>query len=373
MIAVAIVGCKKEEEKNKPAPMAPVQRTVPTVSEPTETQSPIAPAQSKTPAFKPEMRVVPREIPALVPADSQDDARYASLFPASDKVDGWVKTFAVRGGDRSLIGDYLPKLEPIFSPYAVSSIATVQYQRIYEGTIETVKVVLVHAASRDDAYGMMSVACPGADILSAGEIRRQVRPSQVCIVKGTYFGIFAASIDGEGSNQAHLVEGLDRLIGKVMFEIPERAQTPMVIQVFQAEQLPAATTLFLRNLSSLEGPAGRNLIDLVGLTDLERMNSLLQLGPNTDFGVAIYENEQWLGPNVIWLAKYPTHEKAMEVYNKYRDLLKHATKDDQFLRNTFFKAPRGRFFLGVWTTETESLARLTNKIEQYLPESRPGR
>jgi hypothetical protein len=317
------------------------------------------------------MRVVREPLPELVPADAQDDARYAPLFPKSNKVDGWIKTFAVRGGDRSLIGDYLPKLEPILSPYAVDSIATVQYQRVYEDNVETVKIVLIRAASRSDAYGMMSVSCPGSDIFSTGEIRRQVQPGQICMVKGNYFGIFAGSTEARG--QSHLTEGMDRLVGKVAFEIPERAEVPMVVQVFQTEQLPPATILFLRNLSSLEGPAGRNIVELVGMTDLERLNSLLQLGEKVDFSVALFENNQWLSPNVVWLAKYPTREKAMEVYNNYRNMLKKASKDDRFLRNTFFKAPRGRYFLGVWTMDTESMARLTNKIEKNLPETRPGR
>ncbi|NLE30546.1 MAG: hypothetical protein GX629_12850 [Phycisphaerae bacterium] len=353
MFAVIIVGCKKEEEA-PPAPLAPVEQTPPGVSE----QQP----------SKPQMRVIREPLPQLVRADSQDDPRYSSLFPASDKVDGWIKTYAVRGGDRSLIGDYLPKLEPIFSPYSVDSIATVQYQRIFDGAVETVKIVLIRADSREDAYGMMSVSCPGVDILLTGEVRRQVQPNQICAVKGNYFGIFAGSTDGGDSS--HMIEGLNRLVGKVMFEIPERANIPMVVQVFQAEQLPPATTFFLRDISSLEGPAGRNVIDLIEMTDVERVNSLLQLGQRVDFGVAVYENDQWLGPNVVWLAKYPTHEKAMEVYNQYREAVRKAPKEDRFFRNTFFKSPRGRYFLGVWTMETESMARLTNKIEQYLPDVR---
>jgi hypothetical protein len=363
MVAVTVVGCKKEEEKSQPAPMAPAQQTPPAPAPQAQ--------QPQTPQPKPEMRVVREPLPELVPADAQDNARFASLFPKSNKIDGWVKTYAVRGGDRSLIGDYLPKLQPIFSPYAVDSIATVQYQRVYEDNVETVKIVLIRAASRSDAYGMMSVSCPGPDIFSTGEIRRQVQPGQICMIKGNYFGIFAGSTEAQG--RSHLTEGMDRLVGKVAFEIPERAEVPMVVQVFQSEQMPPATILFLRNLSSLEGPAGRNIIELVGMTDLERMNSLLQLGEKVDFSVAVFENNQWLSPNVVWLAKYPTREKAMEVYNNYRDMLKKASKDDRFLRNTFFKAPRGRYFLGVWTMETESMARLTNKIEKYLPETRSGR
>jgi hypothetical protein len=141
----------------------------------------------------------------------------------------------------------------------------------------------------------------------------------------------------------------------------------MVVQVFQTEKMPAATTLFMHDLTALEGPAGKEIMNVVGKENIGRLNKLLSLGSEIEVGVAVYTSSDWLGPDVIWLVKYPDREKALEVHNHYRDVTRKAPASDRLLYNTFFKAPRGRFLLGTWTAESESLAHLTNEVEKYLP------
>jgi hypothetical protein len=344
MVAVMVAGCKKEEEKAPPSPVTPAPMVKKDVPKPVE---PV-----RAPAVK------------LTPTDEQDDARFGALFPASEKVEGWIKTAPVRGGDGAKIAEFLPQLGDVLASFSADSVAAAQYQRLYNNETETIKVILIKAASKKDAYGMMSVSCPGADILKPGEVWRMLGVNQVCVVKGDYFLIFSAGTTGDAE---HLQAGLEMLIAKMNFEIPERAEIPMIIQVFQTEKMPAAATLFMHDLNGLNGPAGREIVQALDPQDLKRLNKLFALSPEVEFGVALYKSEDWLGPNIVWLVKYPTQEEAQAAYYRYRKETQAAAEGDTLMYNSFLKAPRGRFFLGTWTVETESLAHLTNEIEKYLP------
>lgn len=349
VVAIAISGCKKQEEKKEPAPITPA---------PAVRQGLPAPAAEHSNETAPLPSVV------LTPADARDDAQYVGFFPPSNKIEGWVKTSPVRGGDSSRIGDFLPDLYQAFSSFSTQSIAVAQYQRIFNNNVETVKVIMIQASSKKDAYGLLSVACPGSDILKPGEVRREISGSQIGLVKGSYFMIFSGSSDGDST---HLHDGIQTLIAKIVFEIPERAEIPMVVQVFQTEKMPASTTLFMHDFTGIEGPAGKQILSLVGVENVDRLNQLLALNNDVEIGIAVYTKKSWIGPDVIWLIKYPDRDKAMEVHNRYRDVIRKASASDSLMSNTFFKAPRGRFLLGTWTAETESLAHLTNEIEKYLP------
>jgi hypothetical protein len=344
-----ISGCKKQEEKKEPAPITPAPAVRQELPGPAVTPSKV---ETAAPAV------------VLSPADARDDASYVGFFPPSNKIEGWVKTSPVRGGDASRIGDFLPDLARVLSSFSAKSIAAAQYERVFNTDVETVKVIMIQAGSKKDAYGMMSVACPGNDILKPGEVRREVSGTQVCLVKGDYFMIFSGSTEAD---ETHLQEGMENLMAKIAFEIPERAEIPMVVQVFQTEKMPAATTLYMHDFTGIEGPAGERILSIVGAENVDRLNQLLALNPEVEVGVAVYTKNKWIGPDVIWLIKYPDRDKAIEVHNRYRDVVRKSAAADKLMSNTFFKAPRGRFLLGTWTAECESLAHLTNDIEKYLP------
>ncbi len=303
--------------------------------------------------------------PKLTPSDSKDDPNFALLFPESNKVGGWIKTTPVAGGGKDKLADILPDLAEIFKPFGIENVSSAGYQRMYRLKVESAKVVIIRAKTSDDAYGLLSVSCPSADMVKFGETTRQIKPNKIFAVKGAYFAIFQA--DGKGDKK-HLAKGLDLLAGKVMFEIADQGGTPMVVEILQTEDLPRAMTLFLRNISSMAGPAGNEILQAIGLKNPEAMNRLLELGPDVDFAVAAYKNdEKWIGPDVIWVAKYPSADKAMRVYRKYWDILKKASPESKLNNNTMIKAPRGRFLYGCWTMEAESLAHLMGKVRKNLP------
>ncbi|MFA5863827.1 MAG: hypothetical protein WC975_03980 [Phycisphaerae bacterium] len=344
--ALIVSGCGKSDEQKK-TPVVP-SAAAPVTAEPENTTS--------------------ESVSPLKPMDEKDDPRFALLFPDSDKVGGWIKTSAVAGGDiQKNLSEYLPRLAGVLSPFPAETIATVKYERIYQDKIESVTIYLIHAATGDDAYGMMSVCVPGADKHKPGEVRRQEKPDEIYAVKGPYFGIFTGQTRGE--DRQHMIDGLELLTGKVLFELSDRAEPPRVVQSLQTEQLPAGTTLFMRSLESIKGPAGKEVIDSISLNNVEKLNKLLRLGPKVDFAVTVYTNKDWIGPDVIWLAEYPTREQALEVAKQYRKVLKKAKSSDKLDSNTLLKGPRGRFLLGTWTMDVESATNphLMNQIQAYLP------
>jgi hypothetical protein len=351
---LVIGGCEKKEEAKVPTtgPVSPAAA----VEEPRVTS---------TPEIK-ETRGLPES--ALRAVDDKDDPKYALLFPGSEKIGGWIKTVPVTGGAfQKKLSDFLPQLDTVLAPFAGESISTVTYERMVAGKVETVKVYLIRAATGDDAYGMMSVSCPGADVLGRGEVRRSEKPEEIFVAKGPYFGIFSGKTAGE--DMKSLAEGVELLAGKVLFELPDHAEPPMIVQVFQTERLPSGTVLFLRNLQGLKGPAGKSILEAIGATDVERLNKLLKLGPKVEFAVAAFTNKDWPGPDVIWIAKYPTREQAIEVGRQYHKALNRVKSADKLDSNTLLKGPSGRFLLGTWTMETESATQphLMNLVQSFLP------
>jgi len=352
--ALVIGGCKKEEQKS------PVIPTTQKGVTPVPTEKPSEPAPTEEPQVQ-----SPEPQTQFTPADDKDEPQFALLFPTSDKAFGWTKTDPVKGGVIKRLPEYLPDLADVLSPYSAETIATVKYERAYNGGVESVRIYLIRAATTEDAYGMMSVSVSGTDQFRSGEIRRQPAPGQIYAVKGPYFAIFQGQTTAQDTQ--HLNEGVELLAGKVMFEFSDHAELPMVVQILQTEQLPAARTLFLRDLKSLKGPAGKEILETVGLTDLAAMNKLLRLGPKVDFALAVYTHDDWPAPDVVWLARYPSLGQSSAVAKHYRAIINRAKASDRLNNNTLLKGPSGRFLLGTWTLEIESIPHLMNQIQTYLP------
>lgn len=313
----------------------------------------------------------------LLPQDDKDDPRFAIFFPESSEVAGWVKTVPVIGADGTQINKFLPTLADVLRPFGIESVASCQYRRIYNGTLEQADVCLIRAKSWQDAYGMLSVCCPAQDKSEIGDVCRTVNGDYLFVAKGPYFLVIKGKGIAEGIADtdkvtAHLAEGIRLLAAKIVFELasPEGGGIPDIAQILQSKELPQGTVIYIRDLSSLKGPSGSDLIEELGLTDelLSKLNEILQLGAgrDTEFALGIYRSDEWLGSNVIWLAKYPTREEAIKVYASYRKVIEQEKTSD-IMSNTLLKAPRERILMGCWTMETESLAHIMNKLQRYLP------
>ena len=297
--------------------------------------------------------------PPLQSADEQDNPEYKRLFPASEKASGWTKTEPVRGGPAGQLNEYLPKLVAALSPYKPKTVATATYKRFYDERLATAHAYLVQASNTDDAYGMLSVICPGQDDSKIGDVYRQAG-DQICVARGDYLGLF----EGDSTDPDDLIS----LAAKTMFALPGRGGAPDVVKLLQGDPLPAGRVFFLRDLSSMAGPAGKGLLGDVGLRSAEGMTQLLELGPSVAFALAAFPVKNWSGSDMVWIAKYPSAEHAHTVYLKYKSVLSEASPESKLHESTVLQQPKGPYLVGCWTAEADSLAGfLTSAVYQRLP------
>jgi len=337
LITVLIAGCGRDEEEPAGKPNGPAGRT-----QVSPTGAPAAPT------------------PALEPADARDQAPYAQWFPTSEKLKEWTKTQAVRGNQGENVAQLLPEAAGLVRPYRINAAAAATYQRYARGDLQAVEVTIIEAANGQDAYGIMTVLCPGQDQIKIADVYRLAGPGQICALRGNYLGIFA---DRTTSQTRLTDEALEEFAGKVMFNLPGRGGAPVLVQIFQAEGLPPADTYYVYGLTSLP----QDLRTQIGMDNPEALTELLKLNPQTPLAVGAFQVEDWPSRNVAWIVSYASHEQAQEVYRNYQDMLKLPTTSPLH-RNTIVLAPRGRYLLGSWTADAESLVHILSEIAKHLPQ-----
>jgi len=349
MMSVGLAGCGKDDGKDASTQVVSVKPLpVPTHQDKSESDRPREPEVSTA---------------KLQPADAKDDAAYKSLFLDSSRLSGWVKTQAVTGGTAAAINDYLPELAEVLKPYQPVRVARAAYQRYNRQTLEPVTAILVEAPSHADAYGMLSVASPSVDTIKVGVVCR-IDPDDkdMYILRGKYLGVFRGSSRSVESGKA-----MELLAGKIMFELPGRGGAPNLVSMFMSEGLPMARTFYIRDLVAMRGPGGRDILDAIGMTQTDKFSTALQLGPKAEFAIAAFTVENWETPDVLWVAKYPSHEQAMKAYSAYRLLMRKSSKD-RLTQNTLIKEPRGAYLFGCWTMDAESLVHLMKAVEKSFSE-----
>lgn len=323
MSLIALPGCGKEETEKKQ-----------------DVKQPTAPAGPALPS--------PTEPAPLAEADDADDPAFKRLFPASDKQTGWIKTEPVKGTKGSELRLYLPALASVLEPYQPVRVASATYQRPSDGQLQTMRAYLVEAPSTDDAYGMLTASAAGPDDDEIVDVSRIGDNGRLYAVRGRYFAVFAGEKVGTKDLQA--------FAAKTTFGLPGRGGPAELVKTFQGDKIPSGEVFFLRDLSSLSGPAGGKLLTDIGLRNPEIMSQLLGMGANVDFVLAAYKVKNWPSPNVIWVARYPSSEQARGVYKKYQELLRSASTESKLHNNTVLQEPKGRHLLGCWTAEADSLA-----------------
>jgi len=303
--------------------------------------------------------------PKLVPADDKDQPRFALLFPTSGKAGDWIKIEPVVGGTAELLEDLIGHNAQWLTGFHIESCAGATYRRIVDGELQTVKVVLITAATNDDAYGILTVSSPGVDKVRFGDVLcRSNSPNVLHAVKGNYYVRF----QGSGKDIARLTKGMDLLAGKMTFDLVGRSTPPTAVQVLLSDVKQPQWVFFVRDLRSLSSPAARKLLTDVPIKDPASLNKLLKM-PSTQTGMAIvsYKVPEWPSENVVWVAVYPSAEIARQAYVQYAKVIESATQADPLHRNTMLKPTRSNFLLGCWTAEAESLAHLLPKISARLP------
>jgi hypothetical protein len=152
----------------------------------------------------------------------------------------------------------------------------------------------------------------------------------------------------------------------ILEKIPGSGRMPEVVQLLQTELLPQPrTVLFLRNFKTLGGVAGRELLKITGIDKPDVYNRPLKMSSTVDFALAIYEDSKWPGPNVVWVAKYPSIVQALQAHRRYSSIISKSSAG-KAERNMTVIAPHGKFLVGSWTMESESVGHLINKVSELI-------
>ena len=311
----------------------------------------------------------------LKPADDQDQTELTLLFPPSDKIGDWIKTGPVTGGGADNLKNCPGIPADLLGSFGTEFCATAVYERIVDGHKQRLDVALIRAQTTDDAYGILTVLCPGKDTGRFGDVCRSVAPAQLHVVKGNFYVQFRGSIvdrpDAQTPNDlAGMNKDIELFAGKMIFKPLGRGGPPLTVQVLMVESQIPSQVFFVRSLSALAGPVGNKLLDSINLANPAAMDRLLGLSDGqASLAIAVYKLPNWPGKNVVWLATYRDAQQAQEVFLKYDKVIHQRSEQSALHMNTLLKPTDDKYLLGCWTAETESLdqARMLQKIYPRLP------
>ncbi len=311
----------------------------------------------------------------LKPTDDQDQTQFALLFLQSDKIGGWIKTSPVTGGPADKLKNCPGIPADLLSSFGIEFCATAVYERFGDGHKQRLDVTLIRAQTTDDAYGILTVLCPGEDTGRLGDVCRSTEPTQLHVVKGNFYVQFRGSIVDRPDTKAvadlpSMDKDIELFAGKMIFKLLGRGGPPLTVQVLMAQPQIPVQVFFVRSLSAMGGPAGEKLLDSIGLHNPAAMDRLLGLSHGqASLAIAAYKLPNWPEKNVVWLATYSNAKQAQDVYLKYAKVIGQRSEQSKLHMNTLLKPTDGKYLLGCWTAEPESLdqGRMLQKIYPRLP------
>jgi hypothetical protein len=80
--------------------------------------------------------------------------------------------------------------------------------------------------------------------------------------------------------------------------------------------------------------------------------------------IAAYRVRGAARPNLVWVVRYDSPDEARKAYDRYQGFLEKAT--DRQSASTMVLKPSGRYLLGTWTAEEESLGPVLPKLKSNL-------
>ncbi len=297
--------------------------------------------------------------PRVEGVDAADDPRAPACLPKSGAVGQWVKVEPVRFVEAAALGKVVTAEEARrLRHFDIKSAARCTYALGGSAKATRAEVLLVEAASTDDAYGVMSCQC-GAQATQpiGGETRVDDRVGYHlhCWQARCYVHIWSDESTAEAAN------GVKGLLRYIAGNLP-RADGPELLEAMPGGEHDPGVRWLLRDLASLS-------VDALGLAsspDLVAVNRLLGLGEEgTLMCISAYEVPQGRQPNVVWLVRYPTAKAAASAHERYSAHLTRA--DGPMWASTNLLRPHGRFLIGTWTIEEESLQYMMPRIRQLLP------
>ncbi len=334
-------GCRRDE----PAPTTTTGPGAPGAT---------APATSKAPAGTSISAVPARG------ADADDDLEAPRALPRTMDLQKWVKTQPVRVAApedlNRLIED--ERQRGILAAFPLKRVASCAYQM----GDTTAEVLYVEAAAPEDAFGVFSLLTtkPGTRRRDDNSVRaadvlvdRMILSAwQGCVCLRVAFG----PVRGEQTQQE-----CERLFDRILFSVPA-ADPPLLMRLVPADKQQGARLWQARTTAALRYAENDTLRRL----DPAVMDARLGLQGDAILSVAAVPVAGEDRPNVIWLVQYPDAESARAAHDRYHAAVE--SPEDPVDGNAHPGSAKGRFFIGSWTADQESIQGLLPLLETALPE-----
>lgn len=290
--------------------------------------------------------------------DDQDDSSAPDFLPRSSAVAGWVKHEPVRVGGVSVLAEVLSASEAArFGHFKIESVARCAYALHEVGGTVVARVVTIETDGPEDAYGLVTCASGSLETESIGGLDRVDEGGG--LVFHAWKGRVYVRLSCE-SGGAEIGERARRLLRHIVARIL-RENVPPIVEAMPTESARPGELWLVRHLASLRS------VDLVRVAspEADTVSRLLGLNGEALMCIGTYDVPGGRRPNVVWLVRYPTDEAAAEAHGRYQRYLNEAR--ERAAQSTNLLDPRGRFLVGTWTSEEESLQYMMPRIAQLLP------
>ncbi len=360
-VCLALAGCRQESpaEPNKTRvpkiPAAPADKTPTPAKEP----APAEPEVTAPPATQPAAEA-PATAPTLTTVDERDAPDAPPYFPRSRAVGDWEKHKPVQ---TALPGNVVrllpPKTIALIRPYQVKQVATCAYRRSkHGGGQQVVEVLLIQTHNPEDAYGIFTVQATGTYAKGTNQITRtETGPEHLTmhVWKGRHY----LRLTAPNGSDPELVKACKDLMRKITFLMPD-SSPPELVEALPREGLVADQQWLIRSWHSMVGPGAAALNVPRG----KQLGEVLGLDKDSQMLIATYRIEGANRPHRIWVVRYESPDQARKAHQAYQALLDEGT--DRRSASTMLLPPKGRYLMGTWTAEEESLASVLPKLQDKL-------
>ena len=346
-LVLTCASCSKEE---KPANDS-IPLTDATASK--ETPAPHAATQSAAPA---------QEIPPATAEDlPPDDPNTPAYFPINEEVPGWGKVEPVRratpGKYEQLVDadDDLLRLTDTFRTRAMMACA---YEYGKGSDNVRADILIVETLMPEDAYGLLSVMSNAAASSNIGSMTRIDTENGLTYHTwqgGTYVRMRVTGIDTPAD-----AEPAESLLVSITNQIPS-SEPPEILQWVSLLNRPMVHQWLGRQMASFRTPA----TSAMPLYDPPEIDDVLGTSQETLVAVFAFEVPDDEPPNFVWVVQYPNRQEAKAAYDRYGTLLEELAASSPV--NTLLAEPVGRYLVGTWTADQESVDPVISLITASLP------
>lgn len=333
-----LIGCKPAPPEEQPPAQAPTADAEPVTPQPTPS--------AWQPAGEPIV----------------DDPGAPAGFPGDEEVAGWHKCtgvqVAVGQGIAELLGEDLARRLVGFD---LSQLAWAEYEYSLAGPVHLATLFLLETSTPEEAFGVGTVLAPGADRVLAG-LLEGVTTHGVNVVRVAGGGRHVGLIAADAADEPAVIQASAQLLSHLMAADPATQFRPVLLDALPTEE-PTPSRVWLVRRASALAAAAENL----PLEHPDQIDQLLGLAQTEAWLlVACYPVSGGERDNCVWLCAYSSEEQATAAHLTYRNLIERWRPD--WTRSTFLKSPIGRYLLGTWTSEEESIQPVLDRIAERLAE-----